>query len=440
MKNNLDSLPGRKGLPIVGEFLNISKQGIQFFEHQKEKYGEVYKFRMPTGMVVGFMGETSAFDILKNRRDIVNIGNATKDLIESIYPNSIVLMDGEKHKRDRSILMQAFRRDALNDYIKKLPQIIYPIIDEIRGQKIPKVHPIFKNLLISITGRLFYGIEDAAFLEKINKAITPMSKSLVNVQLNFPGTVYHKALKGRKYLLRTFLELVAQKRANPGQDFFSNLCIAANEDGESFTDQEIVDHLLWFYQASYDTTSWALSYLVYRLAKSPEWQEKTRLEIQDIDLERLDLQTLLGLKTSTMVLYESMRLAPSVPLTIREANEDLKVSEEITIPKGTKIWVSMAMAMKDPNSWRNPEKFDPERFGGERKEHKKCPHAYLPFGAGPHQCIGRVFAEIVIKMTMIALLKEFRVTVPNGYEIPMSEFPLMRPKDGLPIHFEKLEV
>ena len=438
MNSNLDNIPGSKGLPIVGEFLKIKKDGLVFFEKEKEKYGEVYKFRMPTGMVVGFFGEKSAIDLLKNFGNKVNIGNATKDLVGPIYPNSIMLMDGPQHKKDRSILMEAFKKNALEEYIEKLPAIISKTINEIRKQKTVQVYPLFKTLTLRIAGKLFFGIEDEDFIQKINKAITPMGKAMVSIPLNIPGMVYHKGLKGQKYLSKKFLELVPEKRKNPGADFFSKLCIAANEDGDTFTDEAIVDHLLFLYQAAYDTTSWAMSYLVYNLAKHKEWQEKMRAELKDLELEKLDLKTILGLNVSMMIFNESMRMAPSVPLTIREASVDLKVDEKITIPKGTKIWVSMAMSMKDPKHWRNPELFDPSRFGDERQEHKKCPHAFLPFGAGAHQCLGRVFAEIIVKMMFTSILKEFKLSVPDDYTLPISEFPIMRPKDGLPVSFEKI--
>ncbi len=438
MKVSLEHIPGNKGFPIVGELPNILKEGVKYFENRKEKYGEVYKFRMPTGMVVGFLGEKAAIQLLKNHGNMFNIGNATKELLGPIYPNSIMLMDGEKHKKDRSILMQAFKREALNEYITKMPEIIEQTLEEIRLQNTIKVYPMFKTLVIRIVGKLFFGIDDEEFLIKVNKAITPMGIAMVSVPVNIPGTAYHKGLKGRKYLSKAFLELAVQKRAKPGTDFFSKLCSATNEDGDTFTDQEIVDHLLFLYQGAYDTTSWALSNLVYRLAKAPEWQEKMREELKNIDLTQIDLQTLLGLKVSTMIFYEAMRMAPSVPLTIREVNEDWKISDEIIIPKGTKIWVSMAMGMKDPKYWNKPEKFDPARFSDKRQEHKKCPHSFLPFGAGPHQCIGRVFAEIIVKMMMTALLQEFRFSVPNDYKIAISEFPIMRPKDGLPVRFEKI--
>ncbi len=438
MKTILENFPGRKGLPIVGEFLNIAKQGIRFFENEKEKYGEVYKFRMPTGMVVGFFGEKSAIELLKNDGNIVNIGNATKDLVGPIYPNSIMLMDGAQHKKDRSILMEAFKKQALQEYIQKLPTIIHKTINEIRGNKVVEVYPLFKTLTLRIAGKLFFGIEDEAFIKKINEAITPMGKAMVSIPLNIPGMVYHKGLKGRKYLSKEFLKLVPEKRKNPGADFFSKLCLASNEEGETFTDEAIVDHLLFLYQAAYDTTSWAMSYLVYNLSKHKEWQDKMRAELNDLVLEELDLKTILGLEVSMMIFNESMRMAPSVPLTIREANVDIKVDEKITIPKGTKIWVSMAMGMRNPKHWKNPEIFDPTRFDIEREEHKKCPHAFLPFGAGPHQCMGRVFAEIIVKMMMTSILQEFKLSVPNDYVLPISEFPIMRPKDGLPTIFEKI--
>ena len=87
--------------------------------------------------------------------------------------------------------------------------------------------------------------------------------------------------------------------------------------------------------------------------------------------------------------------------------------------------------------WENPATFDPERFNKARREHQKCPHAYSPFGAGKHHCLGFAFAEMQIKLILSQMLQQFSWTVPDSYEAAYKPIPLQEPIDGLPIRLHQ---
>ena len=88
--------------------------------------------------------------------------------------------------------------------------------------------------------------------------------------------------------------------------------------------------------------------------------------------------------------------------------------------------------------WTEPKRFDPERFSPERAEDKQHSHAYYPFGGGAHMCIGMHFAGLQVKAFLVQFLRRFRVSVPDGYEPPMTPIPIPKPKDGLPVRLERL--
>ena len=103
-------------------------------------------------------------------------------------------------------------------------------------------------------------------------------------------------------------------------------------------------------------------------------------------------------------------------LIAREATEDC-VIKEINVKKGTPIFVLAYSIHHDPKIWPNPEKFDPQRFSPEAKQ-SRDPYTYMPFGHGPHNCIGMRFAQMEIKLALTRILKKFRFEVAPETEIP----------------------
>ena len=107
-------------------------------------------------------------------------------------------------------------------------------------------------------------------------------------------------------------------------------------------------------------------------------------------------------------------------------------------PPETRVSVVLQHNHYNDQVWDQPERFDPRRFSKERKEHQRCPHAYAPFGAGKHHCLGFAFAEMQIKLIIMTLLDRYALSVPEGYEMQVNQVPIQEPKDGLPIQFEAL--
>jgi cytochrome P450 len=88
--------------------------------------------------------------------------------------------------------------------------------------------------------------------------------------------------------------------------------------------------------------------------------------------------------------------------------------------------------------WTRPFAFDPERFSESRAEHKRHSHSFIPFGGGAHMCIGYRFAEIQVPAILHQMARRFRWSVNPGYEMPVQQSPISKPKDGLPLKLEAL--
>jgi len=147
----------------------------------------------------------------------------------------------------------------------------------------------------------------------------------------------------------------------------------------------------------HDTTSSGISFTLYNLAKYPEIQQKVFEEVSEMydgDKDRaVTLQDLSKLQYLDAVIKESQRLYPSVPYYGRELVEDV-VSEGYTFPKSMNIFISPYLMGRDPKIFKDPLDFDPNRFyDNETTYEKNNPFGYVPFSAGPRNCVGELMVD-----------------------------------------------
>ncbi|XP_075167815.1 uncharacterized protein LOC142239972 [Haematobia irritans] len=176
--------------------------------------------------------------------------------------------------------------------------------------------------------------------------------------------------------------------------------------------------------AGYETSSSTLVHILLELAKNPNIQKKLRKEIQlalDKGSDLVSYENFSRLEYMEMVINETLRLYPVLPMIDRMYGKASGSSEsyslrpycDFDIPKGMPVYISVYGLHYDPQYWPNPTKYDPERFSAENKISIN-PMTYLPFGNGPHNCIGGRLAMLQVKCGLFYLLKNHYVRVCDG--------------------------
>jgi cytochrome P450 len=155
------------------------------------------------------------------------------------------------------------------------------------------------------------------------------------------------------------------------------------------------------------------------------------------DSDDLGYDDLEALETLGWVMKEALRRYPPLPVIPRIAEEDFEFDGR-RIRKDSMVVVSPIFTHHMPEWWDEPRRFDPARFSPERAEHERHTHHWIPFGGGPHMCIGLRFAETQVKLILHHLVRRYRWSVPDGYEMPVQQAPISKPMDGLPLRLEPL--
>ncbi|HSJ95984.1 MAG TPA: cytochrome P450, partial [Myxococcota bacterium] len=151
-----------------------------------------------------------------------------------------------------------------------------------------------------------------------------------------------------------------------------------------------------------------------------------------VEFDQLDRLPALG-----WVMKETLRRYPPLPVIPRVASADF-VFDGCRIEEGSMVVVSPIHTHHMPEWWTAPTTWDPERFAPARAEHERHTHSWIPFGGGPHHCIGLRFAELQVKAVLHQLVLRYRWSVEPGYRMPIQQAPISKPRDGLPVRFEPI--
>ncbi|KAG5854525.1 cytochrome P450 3A30-like [Anguilla anguilla] len=289
-------------------------------------------------------------------------------------------------------------------------------IDSLNNPKDPFVTNIKKMLKFSFFHPLFLLIAFFPFLgpllEKMELSLFPTSVT------DFFYTFLQKIKSQRQIKVHKnrvdFLQLMVDSQIHEK---------SVGTQGEllkGLTDHEILSQSMMFIFAGYETSSSTLSFLAYNLATNPETMKKLQEEIDEVFPNKAPVtyEPLMQMEYMDMVLNESLRLYPIAARLERVCKKTVEING-VTIPKGTVVAIPTYALHRDPDLWSEPELFKPERFSKENKD-SIDPYVYMPFGAGPRNCIGMRFALVLIKLAMVQILQNFSFATCDETEIPLE--------------------
>uniref|UniRef100_F6QL11 Uncharacterized protein n=1 Tax=Callithrix jacchus TaxID=9483 RepID=F6QL11_CALJA len=233
-------------------------------------------------------------------------------------------------------------------------------------------------------------------------------------------------------------DLLQIKAKSKTLDFIDVLLLSKDEDGKELSDEDIRAEADTFMFEGHDTTASGLSWVLYHLAKHPEYQERCRQEVQELlkgrEPKEIEWDDLARLPFLTMCMKESLRLHPPVPAVSRCCTQDIALPDGRVIPKGVICLISVFGTHHNPAVWPDPEVYDPFRFDPENIK-ERSPLAFIPFSAGPRNCIGQAFAMAEMKVVLALTLLRFRV-LPDHMEPRRKPELVLRAEGGLWLRVE----
>lgn len=410
--------PGR--WPVLGHTPALLRRRSDFTASLRDS-GEIVKVHL--GPMPAFFVTSPAL----THRVLVTNGSSFRkgamfDKFQPYLGNGLLLSNGEFHLRQRRLIQPAFHRERIARYAETMVRAARELTGTWRRGEVRDLTADMQGLAVTIVGEALFSTEmgkraiaevrRSIFVVIKQGMIRALSPSFVE-KLPIPGNrQFDEAIERMRAIV---LEVIASWRADGTDhgDLLSMLLLAQDEEtGERMTDQQTYDEVLTLLTAGIETTALALAWIFHEIARHPEVERRLREEIDEVLAgEPLTFDDVGKLTYTHQVVNEVLRMYP-VWILMRRATEEVDLGD-VRIPAGAEVIISPHALHFDPESYVDPNRFDPDRWAPDRAG--AVPKgAFIPFGGGTRQCMGNVFAQTEIVITVATVLADWRLVPVPG--------------------------
>ncbi|KFV51364.1 Cytochrome P450 3A9, partial [Gavia stellata] len=445
-------IPGPRPLPFFGTCLEYRKGFLEFDNECFQKYGKVWGIYDGRQPVVAVMDPQIIKSVLV-KECYSTFTNRRRIDLAGVLKNAVSLAEDEQWKRIRTVLSPTFTSGKLKEMfpiMKHYGEVLMKNVQKrVEKDNTLSVKDIFGSYSMDVVTSTSFGVNIDSMNNPKDPFVREMQKlvkfdffdPLFIVSFIFPFIIpllvkMNVSLfpsDAVDFFMRSISKIKQdrEKETHKGRVDFLQLMIEsqnstshgsneANHSYKTLTDTEILSQAFIFLFAGYEPTSNTLCYLAYELAMHPDVQQKLLEEIDTVlpNKAPLTYEVMMQLEYLDMTLNETLRLFPLGGRIERVCKKDVEING-VTIPKGTVVIIPPYTLHHNPEYWPNPEEFRPERFSKENRE-TIDPYTYLPFGAGPRNCIGMRFALLTLKVAITILLQHFTFQTCKETQIPLK--------------------
>src|SRR5688572_4395495 len=440
--------PGPRGLPILGMLPAVRRDPTGVFMRAARRFGDIAYLKI--GPRQGYL-ITNPADVRHVLQD--NARNYHKSplyqKLRMSFGNGLLTSEDEFWLRQRRIAQPAFHRQR----VAGLARVMTTAAQEVaagwhtvasNGKPVDIAEEMMR-LTRTVVLRALLGTDLGPLGTRLDHAWTLINehigKSFWSLGL---ADMFRPAKRTRFEAARAVLRdavdhVISERRRRPSDeaDLLSMLMSTrADETGETMTDEQLRVEVTTFLIAGQETTALALTWTWYLLSQNTIARRRLEEEIDSaLNGRAPGYDDLVNLPYTRMVIEEAMRLYPPAWGFARQAQSGDQLGG-YHLPRGWLAFVIPYVMHRLPAFWPDPEAFDPDRFSPERSADRPK-FVYLPFGAGPRQCIGNQFALIEAQLSVATLAQGYRLHLVPKH--PVEAWPLitLRPRFGMPMVIER---
>jgi cytochrome P450 len=437
---------GPKGDAFLGSLRDFSRDQLGFYARCACDYGDVVPVRLgPFPGLLIFHPDAIEEVLVTRHRDFIKSRGVR--LMRAFLGDGLFTAEGDLWLRQRRLMQPAFHRQRVAAYGETMAAYAARRAADWHDGVVLDVHEEMMAVTRAIVAKTLFdadvsdearAIGDASeiVMEYFGKRLGSLL-ALLPVWLPTPATLrVHRAIRR---LDKVVYRMIADRRRSPEDrgDLLSILLQAQDaDDGSRMTDRQVRDEVMTLFLAGHETTAVALSWTWYLLAQHPEVDARLADELRAALGGRPPTVTdLPALRYAEMVVMESMRLYPPAYGIGREAARPTEVAGHPVLAGGIVIMPTWVV-QRDARWFDQPDAFRPERWADDAA--RRLPRfAYFPFGGGPRQCIGNVFATMEATLILAALAQRFRLALMPAQRVTPTPYITLRPEPGIRMRLER---
>jgi cytochrome P450 family 110 len=418
-----NNFPNGSDMPIFLRQMKMLFQPLKYMEDFAKKYGDNFSVKNKNGDNIVYFSHPQALEqIFTTNANKLDTGRGNHILKYLLGSNSVVLLDGQTHQKQRKLLAPSFHGDRMRTYGQGIAEISQEVSSNWEDGKAFNIRHSMQEITMRVMLRMVFGFDEGQRLQELQQAMNALLEvlgfPLISAALLFKfwqidlgkwspwGRILTLLEKVDTLIYSHIREVRAdiQENNQNRQDILSLLMSTTYDDGKAMSDEELRDELITLLVLGHETTASALVWAFYWIERSQQVQEKLQNELATLGYQP-EPNTISKLPYLTAVCQETLRIYPVATSAFsRIVNSPIEIMG-YKLPTKTLIIPSIYLAHHREEVYPNSKQFIPERF----LERQFSPYEYLPFGGGNRHCIGMAFAMYEMKIILATILSNYQV-------------------------------
>ena len=404
------------GLPLVGHLVPFVRTAVALLERARAECGDVAAFDVGPKRMVLLTGPKASEAFFRARDEVLSPSEAYR-MMEPVFGKDVVYdAPPAKMAEQFAMLLPCLQDRRMRSYSAVIASEVLRSIEGWGEEGVFDAYE-YTRVLTNFTsstcllGREFreeMTEEFAQIYGDLEQGITPLA--FLNAHLPIPS--FRKRDRARVRLVALITRIIADRRRTrrEGEDFLQILMEAKYESGEGLSEHEITGLLLAAMFAGHHTSAVTVAWMMLELTRAPALYDRVRSELFGVlgADGPVTYASLREIPVTEGCVKETLRLHPPLFMLMRVALRDWEYDGYV-FPRGTHLLVSPTVTHRMPDLFRDPDRFDPDRFGRGREEDKR-PFCFQAFGGGSHKCLGNAFALLQIKTVFAILMRRYELS------------------------------
>jgi enediyne biosynthesis protein E7 len=403
---------------VLGALPELLRDQFSALRRWQHEYGGLFELDIKAAkVIVAADANTAAEMLIERHRSFVRGGPLYEPMV-AVLGVSLATTEGAPWRTRRRAAQPRFRQQVVAATTTRVDETVHGVIDQLTAGPCD-VEALSAKIAMSVALRVMFSetIDEARFQSlssaidfAIGRIIVGWAASKLPRWLPLPGRArFRRSLATIKECVETMVE--ARRASGEIGDDHLGMLLHMVDDGV-FNTADIRDEAVSLVAAGYETTARAMGWALYELAAAPELRARVQAEADALADDEPPSPA--SLPYTTRVFKEALRKYPSAIWVPRHAAEDTELAG-YPIKAGTAVLCSPYLVHRDPHAWDEPERFDPERFAEDSRQPRNR-FAYMPFGLGPHMCVGLHLAMLEGTLTLARILRSWDLALIPGRE------------------------
>ncbi len=403
---------------------------LGFQDKYSRKYGDIFTMRLSGIGPYVVVGNPQAIQEIFNQDAKFDVGRGN-DLAEPLVgKNSLMLIDGDRHRRERKLLMPPFHGERLQTYANQICLITEKVASQWQVGQPFIARTVMQKISLEMILQIVFGLSEGERYEQLKPLLTdwinmtdsPLRSSLLFfrfLQKDWGKWSPWGRMKQLQRQVHGLLQAeIEERRTQENQvrtDVLSLMMAARDDNGDAMTDDELRDELLTILFAGHETTATTLAWALYQIHQCPNVYAKLLQELDSVG-EHSSPMDIAKLPYLSAVCQETLRMYPVLPVIFpRIAKEPVQIAGQ-WFDAGTTFMSTIYLVHYREDLYPNAQQFKPERF----LERQYSASEYFPFGGGSRRCLGYALAQLEMKLVLATILAKYQLALADDKPVKLQ--------------------